>query len=195
MEVATALMTERGYAATTVADVAAEAGVSVALVYSAFGNKVGLLTRVVDAAIAGDDDAVPVRDRPEAAAVAAATSARTRCALTARLVAGIAARTAPLEALLHDAAGSDPEAAAMLERSERGRRTGMGEFVDILAGSDQLRPGLSPERAADIAWVLTDPVAYRRLVSEQGWTPAEYEGWLADALYDGLCARRRRTST
>ena len=186
---ATRLMLERGYAATTVADVAAGAEVSPALVYAAFGNKVGLLKRVLDAAIAGDDDPVAVGERPQAAAVARATSARTRCRLTGELVADIARRTITLLPVVRDAAGVDPEIASLVEQSELGRREGMRDFVSILEGADQLRAGLTPDRAADLAWTLTDPAAYHRLVLQRGWSHEDFADWLGTALYDSLCRR------
>ena len=189
VEAATRLMLERGYAATTVADIAVEADVSAALVYAAFGNKVGLLKRVLDAAIAGDDDPVAVGDRPQAAAVRRATSARSRCRLTGALVADIERRTIALLPVVRAAAGVDPEIAALAEQSEQGRRTGMAEFVAVLDGAGQLRPGLDADRASDIAWTLTDPASYHRLVVQRGWAHEEYAAWLGTALYDSLCRR------
>ena len=61
------LFLERGYAATTMADVAAEAGVAVQTVYSAVGGKAALLKAVFDTTIVGDDEPVPVSGRPEIA--------------------------------------------------------------------------------------------------------------------------------
>lgn len=190
VEVATRLMMERGYAATSVSDVAQQAQVSVALVYAAFGNKTGLLKRVLDASIAGDDEPRSIGERDAVAAVARARSARRRCELTAELVAVICGRTAHLSELLRDAASIDPEAAEMLAHADMGRRSGMLEFVDLLHGSGQLRGGLKPEGAADIAWVLTDPASYDRLLRQRGWAPATYIAWLSDALFDSLCRQR-----
>jgi AcrR family transcriptional regulator len=189
VEVATRLLLERGYAATSVADVAAQSGVSTALVYAAFGNKAGLVKRVVDVAIAGDDAPVAVGDRPAAAAVAEARSARTRCRLTGELVASISRRTSALLPVLRTAAAADPDIDELVARQEQGLRVGMREFVGILDADDQLRGGLDVERAADIAWVLADVSAYHRLVLQRGWSHEEYAAWLGTALYDGLCRR------
>jgi AcrR family transcriptional regulator len=189
VEVATRLLLERGYAATSIADVAAQAGVSTALVYAAFGNKAGLVKRVVDVAIAGDDEPVAVGERPAAAAVAAASSARTRCRLTAELVASISRRTASLIPVLRTAAAADPDIAELVGRQEVGLRAGMREFVGLLDDAGQLRDGLDVERAADVAWVLADAAAYHRLVHERGWTQDDYTAWLAKGFYDGLCRR------
>jgi hypothetical protein len=49
-----------------------------------------------------------------------------------------------------------------------------------------LRPGLTVTRAADILWLYVGPWAYRVLVTERGWTPDEYQTWLAGTLYTQL---------
>jgi len=51
LSAATRLFIERGWAATTLAAVAAEAGTAVETVYSAFGSKSGLLIAAIDVAI------------------------------------------------------------------------------------------------------------------------------------------------
>ena len=53
-----------GYAATTIAAIAAAAGVSVPTVYAGFPTKADLLRRAIEVAMAGDDDPIPVADRP-----------------------------------------------------------------------------------------------------------------------------------
>jgi AcrR family transcriptional regulator len=186
LEAATRLMSDRGYAGTTVADVAEAAGVSVPLVYAAFGNKAGLLKRIVDVAIVGDTEPVALRERPAVAAIKAASSARARCDLNAQLIASVHERTADLAAVLRDAAGTDPEVAALGERLEAGRRDGMAEFVSVLAAAGHLRTGMDPGKAADLVWVLTDPLIYQRLVVQRGWSTGEYENWLGSAMYDAV---------
>ena len=144
---------------------------------------------MLDAAIAGDDAPVAVGERPQAAAVSAGDE-RTD-ALPAHRRAGrrIVRRTMALHPVLRAAAGVDPEIAALAEQSEQGRRAGMTEFVAVLADAGQLRPGLDADRASDIAWTLTDPASYHRLVVQRGWSHEEYAAWLGTALYDSLCRR------
>src|SRR5262252_1922799 len=61
---ASELFLERGYVATSLADVAAAAGVARPTVFAAFGSKPALLQQVLDEALAGDDEPVPVAQRP-----------------------------------------------------------------------------------------------------------------------------------
>ena len=130
---ATELLVTKGYASTTVAEVAAAAGVSVPFVYAAFGNKVGLLKRVLDVAIAGDDEPVAVRDRADAVAAIAARTARRRCQLTAELVTRISARTAPLIDVVRQAAGT-------ISRSPRWRRRARSDAASAWASSSASWP-------------------------------------------------------
>lgn len=55
--------TEPGSAATTVAGVAAEAGVAVDTVYAAVGAKPVLFRLLLETAISGTDEAVPAEER------------------------------------------------------------------------------------------------------------------------------------
>ncbi len=65
------LFVEAGYAATKMTDVAAAAEVSVELVYGAFGTKANLLKTVFEVTIAGDDEPVPLMQRPALLAIRA----------------------------------------------------------------------------------------------------------------------------
>jgi len=58
------LFEERGYGGTSLSEVAAAAGVARPTVTAAFGSKPALLREVVNEALAGDDEPVPVADRP-----------------------------------------------------------------------------------------------------------------------------------
>jgi hypothetical protein len=49
-----------------------------------------------------------------------------------------------------------------------------------------LRPGLTPERAAAIYLALTRAEVYLELVEVFGWSPDDYEAWLADTLKQQL---------
>ena len=92
----------------------------------------------------------------------------------ARFDAAIGARLADLYPVLLVAADGDPEVAALNQESERNRHGGARWLVDQLADIGGLRPGLSRERATDVVATLMDPVPYRRLVHDAGWTFDEY---------------------
>ena len=54
-----------GYAATTMNAIADEADVAVQTLYAVFGNKRALLTTLINARVAGDDQTGPLRDRED----------------------------------------------------------------------------------------------------------------------------------
>ena len=83
----------KGWLATGMRDVAAEAGVATETLYTYFSSKRGLFQAVVDIAVVGDDRPIAVAERPEFAAIAHGRHAD-RCAAAARLLTAIYGRTA-----------------------------------------------------------------------------------------------------
>src|SRR3954469_4352156 len=75
LDAARELFLSHGYAATTIAEIASAAGVSVETVYKAFRNKPGVAKAVFDVGVVGEDEPVPMFERPEIKAVAAAPNA------------------------------------------------------------------------------------------------------------------------
>ena len=58
------LFSTKGYLATSIEDIAAEAGVARPTIFTAVGPKSTILRLVVDQALAGDDAPVPIAQRP-----------------------------------------------------------------------------------------------------------------------------------
>lgn len=180
LDAARALFVERGYPATTLQAVADEAGVAVQTVYATFGNKMELLRQVIDVAVVGDDEAIPLIQREAVQRIEAEADQRTRARLQAVLIREIAERTAPVAMVARGAAGADPEAAELWRRFMAERRVGMAHAARVLSGRDGLR--LPIEDAADVIHVLWSPEVYTMLVHELGWTAERYETWMTDAL-------------
>ncbi len=70
---ADACFVEVGFGATTVAGIAAKAGVSVQTVYNVVGGKPDLLKAVYDVRVAGDTKPIPIAERPQVLALRAAS--------------------------------------------------------------------------------------------------------------------------
>ncbi len=186
LEAARLMFLERGYAATTVGAIAAEAGVSVETVYKAFGNKPGLVKAVVDVAIVGDDESVPMLQRELVRRIEAERDPRRKLAMYGQHLAENGPRRVPVELLVRAAAASDPGAAGVREQLEAERLTGMGFFARHLAEGGHLRPGVSVEEARDVLWTCNSAELYDLLVLRRGWTPPRYGRWVADALASAL---------
>jgi AcrR family transcriptional regulator len=182
VDAAARLFSQHGYGATTVDAIAEAAGVSRKTVFTSVGGKTEALKLAIDWAIAGDDDPVPMLERPHIKAMQHEPDARRILASYARHVRQTAARTAPLHQVIQAAAGLDADIRALAEEGRAQRIRGMRVLAQNLAGRGALKPGLTPLEAADILWLLNDPSVYHRLVIEQKWTPDRYQDWLADAL-------------
>lgn len=176
------LFGERGYVATSIDDIAAAAGVSRATVFTAVGGKPVLLKTALDVAIVGDDEPISLPDRARSREVRAEPDPRRYLALYAGVVTEIGGRAAGIYEAVRGAAGADPGARALWVEHQAQRRLGGAHVVSDVLGKSALRPGLNPDRAADIVWALNDPGLYRVMVHGRGWSPAEFESWLAETL-------------
>jgi AcrR family transcriptional regulator len=171
------LFVERGYGRTTVADVAAAAGVAPETIYASFGNKPTLLRRVWDITIGGDDEEIPFHERPEIRAIRAEPDLARRFQMHAAMYTRTARRTAPFLLALAGAAAAEPIAAEMLLEVGRQRLGGMSVMAHDAAATGQL--AVSEEECRDIVWAMTDGTLWHRFVVERGWTDDQFADWLA----------------
>lgn len=187
VETAQRLLLERGYAGLAMADLAAEAGVSVPLLYKVFGPKPQLVKRIYDVLLAGDVDPEPVAERPALQALAADPDPRGKLARYAALGRAMAERAGPLvSALLAAARAGEPELRAFAATIDRERLAGASALAAHLAECGALSPDLALDRARDLIWLHTAPDTYRLLVLERGWALDDYERWLATSLTAAL---------
>lgn len=184
VEAAAELFVDRGYAGTTIDLVAERAGVSRRTVFaSVTGGKAALLRTAWDWAMVGDDEPVPMAQRPDVQRLMRQGDPLVAVRGWARQVGEVGARVAELARVLVAAADTDQEVAELLAVVEGQRLRGARMFVRWLDDHAGLRRGLTPERAAQICWVQSDPAVYRRLVVERGWTSAQYERYLVDVVH------------
>lgn len=186
LEAARARFLERGYAATTVGEIAAAVGVSVETVYKAFGNKAGLLKAMFDVAIVGDDEPIPLQQREMVARIQAEPDGRKKLEIYGAAYAERAQRAVPVQLLVRDAAASDAGARAVLEQLNRERLTGMTAFSRHLHESKVFRKGVRQGDALDILWLYTAPEVYERLVIERGWSTRRFGTWITQQLVAAL---------
>ena len=180
------LFEQNGYAATTVTDVARQANVSPETIYKSFGSKANLLGAVVAAAVRGDSEATPLRERPVIDAIRNEQDPSRQLELYGTLLAETNPRLAPLVRIMREAAPADPEIADALAQLNANRLEGMGEFAALLAARGALKRGVSRQQATDALWTLNSPEVYELLVVERGWNPRRYGRWIAQQLAAAL---------
>jgi AcrR family transcriptional regulator len=176
-----------GYRPTTIAAIAARAGVSAESVYKGFGTKAALAKEVFDLALAGDDDPVPVAERPATLAVRDEPDVRRKIALFAAGLAQRQARSALVTILIRDGRHVDDSLAPVWAKLREEGLTGMTALGRHLVGTGQLRPGLDLAEVRDVLWNYLAIDHYERLVLSQGWPLERYERWLAEAITSALC--------
>ena len=181
----------RGYAGTTINEVAAAAGVAVETIYRAFGSKAALFRGVLEAAIAGGAEraAVPPERRPAVRKMAEETNPRRVLELHAATQPGIHARSGPYNRVLREAASADPELADVWRQLEAQRLAGMRRIALRLHDLRALRPGLSVEEAGDILWTVNSNAVYELLVVQRGWSPEHYRDWIVATNVHSLLVR------
>lgn len=186
VEAARRLFLERGYGATTIEAISDLADVPPATVYRLFSSKHGILKSLLDVSIVGDDENIPMADRPHVRSLLADQDPREQLAGFVKVTAQVNARVAPLYRILVTAAGTDPDAAVLLDELTRQRQQGQRMIARSLAGAGALRPDLRERDAADVIHALMSPEMYRLLVLDRGWKTERYERWLVKLLVDQL---------
>lgn len=180
------LFIELGYPATTIAAIAERADVAAQTVYAAFGNKRVLLEQALDVTIAGDDEPVPVNDRPWMAPVWRATSGADTLRAYAAAVCTIQGRAAPLFEALDIAVAAEPELRDLHGVSRERRRIGAGGVVDAVRRLGDLREDLTRGEAVDVLWLLNGHHPFLAMVRDRGWSRRRYERWLGETMVTAL---------
>jgi AcrR family transcriptional regulator len=175
------LFVRRGYAATTMQAIAADAKVAVQTLYFTFETKRAILKELLDVEVAGDSAPVATLDRSwvgEALAASPAEMLRRIAAATAE----IHSRVAPVLDVVRSAAATDSEIAELWKTNMAQRHTVLAVFTGALAAKAGLRADVNALRAADIAMAILAPETYQLLVHERGWTNQTWTEWAADTL-------------
>lgn len=161
---------------------------AVQTVYFHFGNKRTLLKEALDIAAVGDDDPVPLQDRAWVRELQQEPDPRRiieRWLVTSR---AILERVAPLMRVVRGATSTDAEVAAQWETNQEQTRTAFGFLIGLLDARGALRPGLEPDRARDLAYVLSSVEAYLQCTDVCGWTMDEFQEQMTAVLSAALLA-------
>ncbi len=180
IEAATTLFVEQGFGGTSIDQIAVAANVSPQTIYATYGSKAGVLSRAIDVAVLGDFEDRPLVDRIPVLAERTSNEHRLHFATAARFVRALHERVAALIRVLEQSACTDPALEELRTRLVRGIRADCAVWVAQLGTA--LRPGLTKARAADVMVTIQSPYIFSMLTVDLGWTPDQYERWLAHAL-------------
>jgi hypothetical protein len=162
-------------------EIAKQAGVALDTVYATVGRKPALLRLLVETAISGGDAATPAEQRGYVRAIRAEPNAAVKLRKYAAALGAIQPRLAPIFKVLQMASSQEPELDDLWREISRRRAGNMRLLAQDLRATGETRPDLSLAQIADIIWSMNAPEYFLLLVEQRGWSPVEFETWLADA--------------
>src|SRR5581483_9753223 len=101
--------------------------------------------------------------------------------LNARNSAAGKKRISAILEVIRSAAPADPDVATLWQRIQSDYHANQRAIVESLNDKHALAPGLDIDRATDILWALNHPNTWQLLVGQRGWTPEQYERWVAES--------------
>jgi AcrR family transcriptional regulator len=195
VEAASELFVERGYAATTLADVADRAGLAARTVYLRFTTKAELLRRCIGTAIVGDAAPVPLAERDWMAATMTAATLEDRIQQMAAVTARLMDRTGALLDVARQAAATEPDIAAAAQAGRDDTRRTLLEFWRRAADDRLLPADADLDWLGETATLLAHADTYLLLRATTDWDVDVYERWLADTWRRLVRGSSEATST
>jgi AcrR family transcriptional regulator len=186
LDAATTCFVRRGYARTTMKDIAESAGVSAQTVYLQ-GNKVSLLLAAVHRAIIDDNSRLPAHSRDGDRDQLGVNYEERKLRELTTITLGRLPASIPILQVFREAAPTDPAIAQAWEEHERRRYAHIREFVQSC--THLLRCDLTVERATDIVFsAIIAPAVTEAFINERGWSTDNFMNWMIEA-FDRLLSR------
>jgi AcrR family transcriptional regulator len=184
LEAAQRQFLEGGYAATTIAAIAAEASVSVETIYKAFGGKPGLVRAIYERGLAGREP-IPAFERSDTMREGT-TDPEAIMRNWGVLASEVGSAVAPIVRLVRAAAVTDPDMAALLGTANDTREQRARHHARFLKQRGYLRHGVTLAEATDILWTATSDELYDLLVTQRGWSLPHLARFLGQYLTGAL---------
>jgi AcrR family transcriptional regulator len=181
------LFERNGFRPTTIAAIAAHAGVSAESIYKGFGSKAALAKAVFDVVLAGDDEPVPVAEREAMQAMRDEPDVRRKIVMFVDGLAQRQARSAMVQILIRDGRHVDTSLTPIWAKLNNEGLVGMTMLGRHLLETGQLRRGIDLDEVRDVLWNYLAIDSYERLVLSQGWPLDRYSQWLAQAITGSIC--------
>jgi AcrR family transcriptional regulator len=186
LDAAQRLFERDGYAATTMAAIAAEARVALKTVYVAFETKSGVLRALWNLRLRGGQANVPVAEQQWYREVLEEPDPERQLRMNAHNSAHGKVRIGGLLEVIRSAAPIDAEIAALWNRIQTEYHANQGAIIRSLDEKHALKAGIGVDRATDILWTLNHPNTWQLLAGERGWTAEQYERWTGDLACEQL---------
>jgi AcrR family transcriptional regulator len=183
------LFCARGYAGTTMAQIAEAAGVAVQTVYFTFHTKSALLSRAYDFAVMGEHEPLAPDKQSWYGAMTAEPDVMQALRHLVMGLGEITRRVTPLYLVARVAADGDPDTARVMAFHERGRADGSRQLLELLRAKAEFRPGLSLKRATDLLLLFVGMDVYHVLVGGQGWSHEEWADWTVSTVTEQVFGR------
>jgi len=188
---ATTLFVRDGFLNATMAAIAGEAGVAVQTLYLSFGNKSAILKATFDLALAGDDEPIPVAERPWVQETRDQPDALAALGIVVDGLTQIQRRTSPLYEVIRGAA-ADPEIRELLATEKRARHAGVALIAQLLSTKRGFDTSLSVDNATGVLYGVLSEDLYGLLVVEHGWTFEQWRAWVLTTLSEQLISPKHR---
>jgi AcrR family transcriptional regulator len=166
------LFAAQGYGATSIDAIAKEAGVATRTVYSAFGTKREILSLICDQWLA------EAGAMERAQQVFAIEDPIQRLRGAAGWLANLYAAGFDVVLIFEAATDESAETRALL----RSKLAGRNQVMDAIIASIEPELGIPLKQAQAVYRALAAPGVYQELVDESGWSPEEFEHFIADSL-------------
>lgn len=186
---ATRIFVERGYAATTLAEVAREAGVGQRTLYDAFPNKLALFSHTIDVARVGDEAPAAVADRPAWHELLREEDPQHAVELLVAFTAELFERAGDLIMVSIRAADADADLRAAEKAGADATYSAFLAFAEHLDDLKALKDGLDTTSAADVMFALGSPHMHHLLRRRRGWDAERYRTWLVETIVDQVLPR------
>jgi AcrR family transcriptional regulator len=176
------LMGKRGVDHVTIAEIGRAAGVATSTIYATLKSKEGILRALMEQSLFG-----PAFQNAQGLLDGVTDPVR-QIALTAHVARAIYEGERHDLGMIRHISGFSKALREVEEEFEAQRFARQQARITALFAAGRARPGLTLDEARRLMWMLTGRGVYAALVTDGGWTPDRYQGWLEGALLSELVA-------